>query len=184
MTSPTLSTIAQSIIDQLAPLQNVGLTVRRQPNRLRSQGAVTGNGVITLSLESVTGGTAERDLSGAKQSTIQVWLLRGTLRNLREQDGLNNLYDWLTENLFGWTPDGASGPITLGTFTPQPPTEDYYIVEMRLNVPAVLIQANDTFALDVVPEANGANLLEAIFEVAEVKDQWGVYSDTTEVNPC
>lgn len=182
----TLGTIAQSIIDRLAPLQGVGLVVRRQPNALRSQGVVTGNGVLTLTLESITGVATDRDLAGVKQSTTQVWLLNGKLRNVREQDGLENLYDWLMEQLFGWTPSGASGPITLGTFTPQPPMEDYWPVEMRLNVPSVLVGAADceSLLIDEVPEAEGASLLEAIFEAVEITDQWGVYSDTTEVNPC
>ena len=181
----SLGTISQSIIDRLAPLRGVGLVVRRKPNKSRTQGVVTGNGVLTLSLESATGGDTERDLTGVKQSTAQVWLLDGKLRNVREQDGLENLFDWLIERLFGWTPNGASGPITLGTFTPQPPLDDYWPVEMRLNVPAVLIGgACEGLVIDEVPEADGANLVEGIFEVVEVSDRWGVNSDTTEVNPC
>ena len=181
----TLGTTAQSIIDRLTPLRAVGLVVRRQPNKLRAQGIVTGNGVLTLSLESVTGGATDRDLTGVKQLTTQVWLLSGKLRNVRQQDGLENLYDWLTEQLFGWTPNGASGPITLGTFTPQPPLEDYWPVELRLTVPAVLIGGScDGLLIDEVPEADGANLLEAVFEAVEVSDRWGVYSDTAEINPC
>ena len=52
-------------------------------------------------------------------------------------------------------------------------------------MPAVLIGGScDGLLIDEVPEADGANLLEAVFEAVEVSDRWGVYSDTTEVNPC
>ena len=80
----TLGTTAQSIIDRLTPLRAVGLVVRRQPNKLRAQGIVTGNGVLTLSLESVTGGATDRDLTGVKQLTTQVGVLSCYLRNLRQ----------------------------------------------------------------------------------------------------
>ena len=183
----TLGTIAHSIIDRLTPLQAVGLIVRRQPNRLKTQGVITRNGVLTLSLESITGNDAGRDLIGIKQEAIQVWLLSGKLRNVREQDGLENLYDWLMGQLFGWIPAGASGPIALGTFTPQQPMEDYWPVELRINVPSILIgEACDGLLIDEVPEADGANFLEGIFEVVEVRDRWDVnvdYVDASTIPP-
>ena len=183
----TLGTIAHSIIARLTPLQAVGLIVRRQPNRLKTQGVITRNGVLTLSLESITGNDAGRDLIGIKQEAIQVWLLSGKLRNVREQDGLENLYDWLMGQLFGWIPAGASGPIALGTFTPQQPMEDYWPVELRINVPSILIgEACDGLLIDEVPEADGANFLEGIFEVVEVRDRWDVnvdYVDASTIPP-
>lgn len=179
----SLSVVAQSIIDRLAPLRGVELIVRRQPNRLRSQGVIKGNGLLTLSVDSITGLASENDLTGMRQATNIVWLLRGQLRNVREQDGMDNLFDWLTEQLIGWTAFGASGPASLATFTPQRPLEDYWPIEFRFNVPLFLVGSH-TFPLDNVPEAEGANLLEAVFEPTEITDRWGVYSDTTEVNPC
>ncbi|MEO1399672.1 MAG: hypothetical protein AAFV72_00270 [Cyanobacteria bacterium J06635_1] len=175
--TPTLSQIAQSIIDRLAPLQDVGLIVRRQPNTLKAQGITGENGIITLSLESVTGAATDRTLAGARQAAPMVWLLSMRLRNVRGEDGIENLYDWLTGQLFGWTPIGAAGPITLSSFTPQPPVEDYWPVQMRLNIPGLLLSEDETIGPDEAADAAaGATLLEAIFSPIEITDRWGVNS--------
>lgn len=181
----SLNTIAQSLVDRLAPLRDVGLTVRRTPNRIRQQGVISGNGLLTISLDSITGGATNEELAGVRQMAPQVWLLSGLLRNVRQQDGVNNFYDYLTERLFGWVPQGASGPVSLTSFSTQPPTEDYLVVEMRVSIPAILVaNVSNSLLIDEVPEANGSNLLEAIFVPTEITDRWGVYSDTSEVNPC
>ncbi|MEM1240849.1 MAG: hypothetical protein AAGI45_13495 [Cyanobacteria bacterium P01_H01_bin.26] len=179
----SLGVIAQSIVDRISELRGVGLTVRRSPNRRRQQGVVTGNGLLTVELDEVTGGAADQELAGTKQEAPQVWLLTGLLRNVREQDGVDNLFDYLTSKLFGWVPAGASGPITLVSFSQEPPVEDYLLVEMRLRVPFTLVaDTGHSLLIDEVPEAQGAKLIESIFITTKISDRWGVNSDTTEVD--
>lgn len=165
-----LGDMAQSIVDRLAPLRSAELVVRRPANSQRQQGASGTNGVATLVLENVTGLPAGQGMGGTTQNASANWLLRCQLKNLQSAESVEHFFDWVTEHLFGWTPTGGTSPITLGSFTPGTPIDEYWPLEIRFSTMMLLI--NETFEEPGEVDAGGANLLDLVF-CATVEDRWG-----------
>lgn len=187
MSEPSLTRISQAIVDRLEPLRSANLVVRRLPTTPREVGQITGNGVLTLALDSISTqdgigrGAAVGSLGfdSVVQPVVQNWVIEGRVRNLRGDAGLDLLADWLIERLFAWQVPLTAGPIRFTSFSLEERTEAFWLFLFRFAVPTVLVAEVGAEATDTATEdSRGAVLAQTIFDVVEVRDELGVFVDT------
>ena len=141
--NPTLQVMSRELADRLAPIRDAGVFVRRLPEKPKTAGSNTTAGVLTIRLESIGSEetTLSRGLAGASQSVVQNWVIDGRVRDLAAVGGLYGLFDWLTNQLFGYKPSGANGAISFAGFEVKPRLDVYWIFEYRISIPVNLSSA-------------------------------------------
>ena len=128
--------IEDAILEHLQPLTDMGITVRKLPDKPNEAGKVAENGVITLSpltaIQSL-GTSADRSV----QPVLQLVTLDGRVKKMRSEGGVLRIQPELQKLLGGFRPPKA-GALRFQKFEMTKRDDVYWIFQAEYRFPMLM----------------------------------------------